>query len=114
MTLTQKRLSGPSQLTTVSSNAYTVSSGVTTVVKQIILTNTTASAKTATVRLVNSGGTDDSTKDILSNTTIAANETIVFNCSMVMTYSAGAGDRITALVSANSAINMAIFGIEES
>lgn len=114
MALTQKRLTNPTQLTTVSANCYTVGSGVTTVVKQIILTNTTSSAKTATVRLVISGGSDAATADILSNATIAANETLVFNCSMVMTYSAGAGDRITALVSANSAVNISIFGIEES
>lgn len=114
MAVTQKRLSGPTQLTTVSANAYTVGSGITTIVKQIVLTNTTSSAKTATVRLVNSGGTDDSTKDILSNTSLAANETVVFNCSMVMVYTAGAGDRITALVSSNSSVNMTVFGIEES
>lgn len=114
MTLTQKRLTNPTQLTTVSANCYTVGSGVTTVVKQIILTNTTAASKTATVRLVASGGSDTAVSDILSNTTINANETVVFNCSMVMTYSAGAGDRITALVSANSAVNITIFGVEEA
>jgi hypothetical protein len=113
MALTQSRLNGPTQLTTASSNCYTVSSGVTTIVKQIILTNTSASAKTATVRLVPSGGSDTSVSDILSNTSISANETIVFNCSMVMTYSNSAGDRLTALVSANSAVNITIFGIEE-
>lgn len=114
MAVTQKRLTNPTQLTTVSANCYTVSSGVTTIVKQIILTNTTSSAKTATVRLVVSGGSDASAADILSNASIAANETLVFNCSMVMTYSAGAGDRITALASSNTSVNIAIFGIEES
>lgn len=113
MALTQKRLTNPTVLTTASANCYTVGSGVTTIVKQIILTNTTSSARTATVRLVVSGGSDASNSDILSNVSISANETMVFNCSMVMTYSAGAGDRITSLASANSAINISIFGVEE-
>ena len=114
MAITQKRLGGPSQLTTSSTSYYTVGSGVTTIVKQIILTNTTGSAKTATVRLVPSGGSDSSAVDILSAVTLAANETLTFNCSMVMNYTGGAGDQLKALASSETSVNITIFGIEES
>ena len=46
--------------------------------------------------------------------TLAANETMAFNCSMVMNYTGGAGDQIKALASAAGAVNIAVFGIEES
>jgi hypothetical protein len=116
MAITQKRLGGPSMLTASTAAYYTVPSGTTTIVKQIILTNTTASAKTVTVRLLPSGVNETATPnwvDIISAMTLSANETMAFNCSMVMNYTGGAGDEIKALASAAGAVNMAIFGIEE-
>lgn len=109
MTVTQKRLGGPSQLTASSATYYTVPSATTTIVKQIILTNTTAAAKTATVRLYTSG-TENNTFDILSAVSIAANETVSFGCSLVM----NATETIKAFASAATAVNITIVGIEET
>jgi hypothetical protein len=124
MPITQKRLfvSGspsPQQLTASSAVYYTVPQGVTTIVKQIILTNVTASARTVTVRLKPQGVTEAATHDILSAVTLAANETLAFNCSLVMnnngsTASASNSDQITALCSAISSVNITINGVEES
>jgi hypothetical protein len=116
MAITQKRLCGPSMLTASTATYYTVPSSTTTIVKQILLTNTTSSAKTATVRLLPSGVNETATPnwvDILSSVTLAANETMAFNCSMVMNYTGGAGDEIKALASAAGAVNLTVFGIEE-
>jgi len=66
MAITQKRLAGPSQLTASTAVYYTVPLSTTTIVKQIILTNTTSSAKTATVRLKPANVSEASTHDILS------------------------------------------------
>lgn len=109
MAITQKRLGGPSQLTTSSATYYTVPSATTTIVKQIILTNTTAAAKTATVRLYTSG-TEDNTFDVLSAVSIAANETISFGCSIVMTST----ETIKAFASSAASVNIMIVGIEET
>jgi len=119
MALTQKRLSGPTQLTASSVVQYTVPQNTTTIVKQIILTNTTASAKTVTVRLKVLNVAEDNTDDILSAFSLSANETVTFNCSMVLnnngsTADATNSDQITALASAATAVNMTMFGIEES
>lgn len=108
MAITQKRLGGPTQLTASSAIYYTVPSAIKTIVKQIILANTTASAKTVTVRLYTSG-TENNTFDILSAVSIAANETIAFNCSMVMEST----ETIKALCSSATSVNIAIFGLEE-
>jgi hypothetical protein len=119
MPITQKRLAGPSQLTASSAVYYTVPVSTTTIVKQIILTNTTASAKTVTVRLKPANVTEAATHDILSAVTLAANETMSFNCSMVLnnngsTSNATNSDQLTALCSATTSVNMSVFGIEEN
>jgi hypothetical protein len=119
MPIIQKRLSGPTQISTVSAVAYTVPLNTTTIVKQIIITNTTGSTRTATIRLKPLNVSEANTHDILSNVTINANETLAFNCSMVLinngnTASNTTSDQITFLCSANSALNVSIFGVEES
>lgn len=117
MPVTQKRLAGPSMLTASTATYYTVPSGTTTIVKQIILTNTTASARTVTVRLLPSGVNETATPnwvDIISGMTLSANETMAFNCSMVMNFSGGAGDQLKALASAAGSVNITVFGIEEN
>jgi hypothetical protein len=119
MAVFQKRLSGPARITTTSSVAYTVPEDTTTIVKQIILTNITTSAKGVTIRLKPMNDTETDSHDILSNIIVNANETVSFNCSMVLinngnTASNTTSDQITALCSANSSINVSIFGIEET
>ena len=124
MAITQKRLyvSGspsPQQLTASSVAYYTVPQNVTTIVKQIILTNTTGTAKTATVRLKPLGVSEAATHDILSAVTLAANETLAFNCSLVLNNNGSAAsatnsDQITAFASSTSSVNITINGVEES
>ena len=119
MTLTAKRLAGPTQITTSSSVAYTVPINTKTTVKQIIITNTTASAKTVTVRLKPANIAEANTHDILSALSVNSNETISFNCSLILDNNGSAAndtnsDQITLLASANSAINVTIMGYEEA
>lgn len=124
MAITQKRLfvggsPSPQQLTASSVVYYTVPINTTTIVKQIILTNTTAAAKTVTVRLKPLGVAEASTHDILSAVTLSANETISFNCSIVLTNNGSTAnatnsDQITALASAGTSVNITINGIEEA
>lgn len=119
MAISQKRLAGPIQISTVSSVAYTVPINTTTIVKQILITNTTSSARTATIRLKPLNVSEANTHDILSNVTVNPNETVSFNCSMVLVNNGNTAnntnsDQITFLCSANSALNVTIFGIEES
>ena len=47
MPVVQKRLCGPSMLTASTATYYTVPVSTTTIVKQILLTNTTSTARTA-------------------------------------------------------------------
>lgn len=119
MALVQKRLVGPSQLTASSAVYYTTPQLSTVIVKQIILTNTTAAAKTVTVRLKPLNVTEASTHDILSAMTIAANETIAFNCSLVLTNNGSTAnatnsDQLTAFCSAATSVNITVVGILEA
>ena len=119
MALTQKRLAGPSQLTASTAVYYTVPISTTTIVKQIILTNTTSSSKTATVRLKPLNVAEANTHDILSAVTINANETISFSCSLVLinngsTANATNSDQLTAFCSSATAVNITVVGIEET
>jgi hypothetical protein len=119
MSITQKRLSGPTQLITSSTVAYTTPINTTTIIKQIIITNIASSARTATIRLKPAGDTEANTQDIFSSLSISANETISFPCSIVLvnngnTANATNSDQIIAFANANTAINLIVVGIEES
>lgn len=119
MAVSQKRLAGPTQVTASSAVAYTVPINTTTIVKAILITNTTASAKTATIRLKPLNVAEANTHDILSNVTVNGNETISFSCSMVLINNGSTSnntnsDQITYFASSAASINITIFGIEES
>ncbi len=119
MAVLQKRLSGPTQITTANTVAYTTPLSTTTIVKQIIMTNTTSVAKTVTVRLKPAGVAEANTHDILSSFALAGNETISFACSIVLTNNgntanATSSDQIVSFASSNTAVNLTVVGIEES
>jgi hypothetical protein len=119
MAVTQKRLAGPAQLTLTTAVYYTTPINTTTIVKQIILTNTTSSSRTVTVRLKPLNVAEAATHDIISGMTINANETMAFNCSLVLnnngsTANATNSDQLTALCTTASAVNITIVGIEEA
>ena len=119
MAVTQKRLSGPAQITTANTVSYTTPLSTTTIVKQIIMTNTTSVAKTVTVRLKPAGVAEANTHDILSSFAISANETISFACSIVLTNNGNTAnatnsDQLISFASSNTAVNLTVVGIEET
>ena len=119
MALTQKRLAGPSQLTASTAVYYTTPISTTTIVKQIILTNTTATSKTVTIRLKPANVTEANTHDIFSSVTVNANETVSFSCSLILnnngsTANATNSDQLTAFCSAATAVNLTVVGVEET
>lgn len=110
MALTQKRLFGPAAAVTSatddSTGRYVVPTSTTTIVKQILLCNTDSSARTVIVAV---GTTATAANRILSDLTISANETVSFNCSLVMT----AGEKLFFTASATS-VTITVNGIEEA
>lgn len=119
MALYAKRLAGPTQISTAFTAIYTVPINTTTVIKQIILTNTTGSSKTATVRIKPLNVTEANTHEILSNVTLAANETVSFSCSLVLTNNGSTAnatnsDQLTVYASANTSVNITVVGTEET
>ena len=96
-------------LTNASATILTAGASGTILVDSIILTDYSGVAKTATVRHLESAGTDDGTANVLTATPIAANETVIFE---------GAGDKpllilkdadsLKALASANTAVNIVV------
>lgn len=71
-------------LTASSVALLTAAASGTILVDSIILTDYDNTARTATVRHIESAGTDDGTANVLTATPIAANETVIFE---------GAGDK---------------------
>ena len=117
--ISDKRLAGPDQLTASSAVYYTVPQYTTSVVKKIILTNITSSAKTVTVRLKPYGVAEADTHDVLSNVSVAANETVIFDCNLVLTNNGSAAsatnsDQLTALCSSATSVNLTAVGTEET
>lgn len=110
MALTQKRLFGPAAAVTSatddSTGRYLVPTSTTTIVKQIIFCNTDSSSKTVRAAI---GTTATAANRIISDLTISANETISFNCSLVMT----AGEKLFFTGSATS-ITITVNGVEEA
>lgn len=85
---------------TTSATLYTVPTSTTTIVKNIVLCNTTGTA--ATVTLIAGGQT------IVSAFSIAANDTVTLDLSLVM----ATADTITGLQGTASAISIYISGVE--
>ena len=113
-TFTPKRLGTgaggitPVQLTISAATIYTVPSTTTTTIKQILISNVTASDATFTLYLVKTGGTAGATNQIYGGVKAPANTTIHLDWTQVMT----TGDFISAFASTNSAVNITISGIE--
>lgn len=108
-TYTTVRLVAPQQLTTSASAAlYTVGASTQTIVKQILLSNPTASSATATVYLVPNGSSAANTNAIIGGITIAANSSLTYDLSQVL----NASDSIRALASAGTTITIMASGVE--
>ena len=110
MTLIQKRLFGPAAaVTSPTDNAtgrYVVPSLTTTIVKQIIFCNTAASSATVRVAV---GTTATAANRIVSDLSLVANETVSFNCSLVM----AAAEKLFFTASATT-VTITVTGIEEA
>lgn len=109
MALVQKRLFGPvaavTSPTDTSAGRYLVPSGTTAIIKQVIICNTDSSSRTARVAV---GTTATAANRIISDISLAANETVTFNCNLVM----AAGEKLY-LVGSSTAITFTVNGIEE-
>lgn len=117
MAFTEKRLIQTGALSPLSLTANTemlvytcpTSQTTTTVLKQIVMTNTGASATTFSISLVPSGGTAGTSNRIFSNVAIAANETIILDVSQILT----SGDFISARAAA-AGVNITMSGVENA
>ena len=106
---TVKRFCPVTTLTTSAVTLYTVTNPVTNgVIKQIAVSNYSASAATVTVHFVQNGGSVGNGNIIVPAVSISANSTITLDLTQVL----NAGDFIAALASANSALNISISGYE--
>lgn len=121
MPLTQKRLVGPAAFATSAGDIYTTPYNVgyvtTTVIKEIILCNTSASAQTVTLYLKPYGVTVASSHIFINALTLAANETVTLSTSLVLTNNNNTAgdtysDKIRGLSSATS-VNYILNGYEE-
>jgi hypothetical protein len=106
---TVKRLVNPTQLTTSASTIYTVSGvGVSIAVKQILVSNVSASSVNFSMHIVPSGGIAGSANLMAPAVTIAPSSFITIDLDQVMT----TGDLISAFASASTSINVMISGYE--
>lgn len=109
MTTTPKRIVDGSQLTTSAATYYT-STGVKTRIDAMALTNTTASAATATVYLVPSGGSASASNCVLSAKSINAGDTYIVPGAIAQWLEAGG--TLQALASANTTISIVASGVQ--
>ena len=121
MPLTQKRLVGPAAFATSAGDIYTTPYNAgyvtTTVIKEIILCNTSASAQTVTLYLKPYGVTVASSHIFINTLTLAANETVTLSTSLVLTNNNNTAgdtysDKIRGLASAVT-VNYILNGYEE-
>ena len=121
MPLTQKRLVGPAAFATSAGDIYTTPYNVgyvtTTVIKEIILCNTSGSAQTVTLYLKPYGVTVASSHIFINSLTLAANETVTLSTSLVLTNNNNTAgdtysDKIRGLASAVT-VNYILNGYEE-
>lgn len=121
MPLTQKRLVGPAAFATSAGDIYTTPYNVgyvtTTVIKEIILCNTSASAQTVTLYLKPYGVTVASSHIFINELTLAANETVTLSTSLVLTNNNNTAgdtysDKIRGLATAVT-VNYILNGYEE-
>lgn len=103
------RLAALTQLTASAATLYTVTAPRTkAVVKQILVSNTSASSATVTIHIVPALGTASSATKIIPEVSVAANSVITFDVTQVL----NVGETLQALASTGSAINAIISGYE--
>jgi hypothetical protein len=108
MALTQTRLSGPAVVinTGTYGGVHTTATS-STIVKQIVLSNITASAQTVTVTLKPNGVTIADTHILFKDLSLTEKETTLLNLSVVM----NTGDEIHILCGTATSVNATVNGI---
>jgi len=121
MPLLVHRLAGPVAFATSAADIYEVANlsttTVTAVIKEIILCNTSGSAQTVTLYLKPKNVTVASSHIFINSLSLAANETVTFSTSLVLTNNGSAAsdtnsDKIRGLASATS-VNVILSGYVE-
>ena len=112
MTITAKQMVAPQQLTNADALYYTVPANTTGVVKRATFTNTTAGAVTITANIVPAAGSSSASNRVIDpqNTVLSAGQTYV--APELAGKTMPAGTMIRMLASANTAITVAIDGVE--
>lgn len=103
-------MTNPTQLGTSASTVYTVGSGITATVKQILASNTTANSATVSIHLVPSAGSATTSNLIFAAIPVPGNSTLVLDLSQVM----NAGDTLQAFAGTATSINLTVSGYEAS
>ena len=104
MPFVETRLISPTTLTTSASSAlYTVPTGYSAIIKQLVVTNITGTAATFTFYI----GAASAGNALFSGTSVAANDTVIINLSQVLT----TGEVLRALASVGSALNLTVSGV---
>ena len=104
MPFVESRLISPITLTTSASSAlYTVPTGYSAIIKQLVVTNITGTAATFTFYI----GAASAGNALFSGTSVAANDTVIINLSQVLT----TGEVLRALASTGSALNLTVSGV---
>lgn len=93
---------------TVEQTLYTVPSLKNVILKQIVLTNTTATDAVISLSMVPSGSTPGNNNRILKDLSILANNFKIIELAQVL----GTGDSISAIQTTDGAITAAISGVE--
>lgn len=111
MAVTPKSIIQAQQLTGSNATYYTATN-VRTIIDKMTLTNTTAGAVTATIDLVDNGGTAGVSERIISARSIASGET--YTCPEIVGHILNAGDSIQGLSSAAASLTIRASGREVS
>ena len=104
MPFVETRFISPTTLTTSAASAlYTVPTGYSAIIKQLVVTNITGTAATFTFYI----GAASAGNALFSGTSVAANDTVIINLSQVLT----TGEVLRALASVGSALNLTVSGV---
>lgn len=109
-TYTPVRLAGPGQLTTSATSVYTVGSGKSAVVKQMIFSNTTSSASTVTAHVVPVSGSATAANGIIYNLAIGPYSQLIWSGDIPL----ATGEQIYLLAGAGTTVTYIVSGIEIS
>lgn len=92
-------------------SAYSPGSGVTAVIKQIVVCNNTASPATFSIYVDDDGTTYDEETCLFHDAPIAANDTVFINCYVPMNDDSG---NLAVEGSVTDAVTFTVFGLEIS